>query len=392
MFTKVLIANRGSIACRIIRTLRRMGIGSVAVYSEADAGSLHVMQADEAVCIGPAPAHASYMNSSGLITAARECRAAAIHPGYGFLSESPEFAAECLESGLTFIGPTPDNMRAFALKHTAREHALAAGVPLLPGSNLLSDIEAARDAARSIGFPVMLKATAGGGGIGMRVCDDIESLDEAFPLVARLGGSHFHNAAIFLERFVPEARHVEVQVFGDGAGRVVALGERDCSLQRRNQKVIEETPAPGLSETTRRAMAESAVRLASSVSYRSAGTVEFLFDPGRDEYFFLEVNTRLQVEHGITEQVTGIDLVEWMLRCAAGQHAIWTSGSDPQTIRARPGAARCRRAFMRRIRSRKAGRAAEPLPTVDFPTTSASTPGSRQGRKSRRTMIRCWPS
>jgi urea carboxylase len=337
VFTKVLIANRGSIACRIIRTLRRMGIGSVAVYSEADAGSLHVMQADEAVCIGPAPAHASYMNRSGLIAAALECRAEAIHPGYGFLSESPEFAAECLESGLMFIGPTPDNMRAFALKHTARERARAAGVPLLPGSNILSDIEAARDAARAIGFPVMLKATAGGGGIGMRVCEDIASLDEAFPLVARLGSSHFQNAAIFMERFVPEARHVEVQVFGDGAGRVVALGERDCSLQRRNQKVIEETPAPGLSETTRRAMAQSAVGLASSVGYRSAGTVEFLFDPTRDEFFFLEVNTRLQVEHGITEQVTGIDLVEWMLRCAAGEHAYLDEWLGSTNNRRAPG-------------------------------------------------------
>jgi urea carboxylase len=255
------------------------------------------------------------MNSAALIAAARERGAEAIHPGYGFLSESPEFAAECVQSGLAFIGPTPDNMRAFALKHAARERARAAGVPLLPGSEILVDIEAARDAARLIGFPVMLKATAGGGGIGMRVCDNIAGLEEAFPVVARLGHNHFHNAAIFMERFVSEARHVEVQVFGDGTGRVVALGERDCSLQRRNQKVIEETPAPGLSQKTRQAMAQSAIRLASSVGYRSAGTVEFLFDSTRDEFYFLEVNTRLQVEHGITEQVTGIDLVEWMIRC-----------------------------------------------------------------------------
>lgn len=320
MFNKVLIANRGSIACRILRTLRRLGIGSVVVYSEADAGSLHVTQADEAVCIGPAPAQTSYMNSAALISAARARGAAAIHPGYGFLSESPEFAAQCAESGLVFVGPTPENMRAFALKHSARERARAAGVPLLPGSDILPDVEAARQAARRIGFPVMLKATAGGGGIGMRVCEDLASLEEAFPIVARLGSNHFHNAAVFMERFVPEARHVEVQVFGDGEGRVVALGERDCSLQRRNQKVIEETPAPGLSSMTRHAMAHSAVCLATSVGYRSAGTVEFLFDPARDEFYFLEVNTRLQVEHGITEQVTGIDLVEWMLRCADGQH------------------------------------------------------------------------
>ena len=331
VFTKVLIANRGAIACRIIRTLRRMGIGSVAVYSEADAGSLHVKQADEAVCIGPAPARASYMNGAALIAAARERGAEAIHPGYGFLSESPEFAAECTDGGLVFVGPTPDNMHAFALKHVARARARAAGVPLLPGSEILADIAAARDAAQLIGFPVMLKATAGGGGIGMRVCENAASLEEAFPVVARLGGDHFHNAAVFMERFIPEARHVEVQVFGDGTGRVVTLGERDCSLQRRNQKVIEETPAPGLSQTTRRMMAQSAMRLASSVGYRSAGTVEFLFDAARDEFFFLEVNTRLQVEHGITEQVTGIDLVEWMLRCAAGEHSYldeWLASAD----------------------------------------------------------------
>jgi urea carboxylase len=331
VFTKVLIANRGAIACRIIRTLRRMGIGSVAAYSEADAGSLHVKQADEAVCIGPAPAQASYMNGPALIAAARERGAEAIHPGYGFLSESPEFAAQCADGGLAFVGPTADNMRAFALKHVAREHARAAGVPLLPGSEILADIAAAREAAQLIGFPVMLKATAGGGGIGMRVCENASSLEEAFPLVARLGSNHFHNAAVFVERFIPEARHVEVQVFGDGTGRVVAIGERDCSLQRRNQKIIEETPAPGLSPTTRRMMAQSAVRLASSVAYRSAGTVEFLFDPVRDEFYFLEVNTRLQVEHGITEQVTGIDLVEWMLRCAQGEHSHldeWLGSTD----------------------------------------------------------------
>jgi urea carboxylase len=333
VFTKVLIANRGAIACRIIRTLRRMGISSVAVYSEADAGSLHVKQADEAVCIGPAPARDSYMNSSALIAAARTSGAEAIHPGYGFLSESSDFAAECVRSGLVFVGPTPDNMRAFALKHEARERARAAGAPLLPGSDILADIDTARAAARLIGFPVMLKATAGGGGIGMRVCEDGADLEEAFPLVARLGGNHFHNAAIFMERFIPDARHVEVQIFGDGTGRVVALGERDCSLQRRNQKVIEETPAPGLSQHTRQVMAQSAARLAGSVNYRSAGTVEYLFDPARDEFFFLEVNTRLQVEHGITEQVTGIDLVEWMLRCASGQHAYldeWLSSENQQ--------------------------------------------------------------
>ena len=327
MFTKVLIANRGAIACRIIRTLRRMGIRSVAVFSEADAGSLHVAQADEAVCIGAAAAAASYLNGAALIEAARRTGAQAIHPGYGFLSENAEFAAQCAAAGLVFVGPTVENIRAFGLKHTARELAQLQGVPLVPGSGILTDLDAARQATAAVGFPLMVKATAGGGGIGMRVCTDEASLDEAFPFVARLAGNHFANGGVYLERYVSAARHVEVQIFGDGNGRVVALGERDCSLQRRNQKIIEETPAPRLSAGTRDRMLACAARLASAVNYRSAGTVEFLFDEGRDEFFFLEVNTRLQVEHGVTEEVTGIDLVEWMIRCAAGEHAFLDSWS-----------------------------------------------------------------
>lgn len=318
MFKKVLIANRGAIACRIIRTLRRMGIESVAVFSEADSGSLHVREADEAVCIGASEARLSYLNGRALIETARAQGAQAIHPGYGFLSENAQFAEQCEEAGLVFVGPTAQSMRAFGLKHSARELAKAQGVPLLPGTEILSNVEAARTAAPRIGFPVMLKATAGGGGIGMRVCVDAAAVEEAFPLVERLGANHFGNAGVYLERFIAEARHVEVQIFGDGGGRVIALGERDCSLQRRNQKIIEETPAPGLSDRTRRRMVECAIRLGAAVEYRSAGTVEFLFDAHRDEFFFLEVNTRLQVEHGITEEVTGVDLVEWMLRCAAG--------------------------------------------------------------------------
>ncbi|MEA3177702.1 MAG: urea carboxylase [Gammaproteobacteria bacterium] len=319
MFKKVLIANRGAIACRIIRTLRRMGIGSIAVFSEADSGSLHVREADEAVCIGPSEARLSYLNGPVLIAAAQARGGEAVHPGYGFLSENAEFAEQCAAAGLVFVGPTAQSMRAFGLKHRARELAKAQGVPLLPGTEILPDVEAARIAALRIGFPVMLKATAGGGGIGMRVCVDTAAVDEAFPFVERLGSNHFGDAGVYLERFIPDARHVEVQIFGDGGGRVIALGERDCSLQRRNQKIIEETPAPGLSERTRRRMVESAVRLGAAVGYRSAGTVEFLFDAHRDEFFFLEVNTRLQVEHGITEEVTGVDLVEWMVRCAAGE-------------------------------------------------------------------------
>lgn len=321
MFSKVLIANRGAIACRIIRTLRRMGVASVAVFSDADAGSAHVSQADEAVRLGPAPAAESYLNVEAVLAAAKATGAEAIHPGYGFLSENTAFAEACEAAGIAFIGPTPDNIRAFGLKHTARDLAQAQGAPLAPGTDLLTDAEAARAAAEAIGYPVILKATAGGGGIGMRVCEDAAGLSEAFAAVVRLAGANFSDGGVFLERYVRRARHIEVQVFGDGQGKVVALGERDCSLQRRNQKVIEETPAPHLPPITRDALMQAAVDLAAAVNYRSAGTVEFLYDAERDDFFFLEVNTRLQVEHGVTEQVTGVDLVEWMVRGAAGDFA-----------------------------------------------------------------------
>ncbi|HTX24065.1 MAG TPA: urea carboxylase [Steroidobacteraceae bacterium] len=328
MFHKVLIANRATIACRIIRTLRRMGIGSVAVYSDADVGSLHVDQADEAVRIGPAAPGESYLNVEAIVAAARARGAEAVHPGYGFLSENAEFAARCEAAGLAFIGPTAANIRTFGLKHLARELALAEDVPLLTGSGVLPDPESAQREAERIGFPVMLKATAGGGGIGMRLCAQPAELAEAFDAVRRLAGSHFADGGVFLERYIPHARHIEVQIFGDGRGRVVALGERDCSLQRRNQKVIEECPAPRLSEETRRHLREGAVRLATAVQYRSAGTVEFLYDADRDEFFFLEVNARLQVEHGVTEEVLGLDLVEWMIRCAAGESSFLDGWTD----------------------------------------------------------------
>lgn len=318
MFDKVLIANRGAIACRIIRTLRAMGVKSVAVFSDADAGSLHVSMADEAVRLGPAPAAESYLRADLVLAAAQATGAQAIHPGYGFLSESAAFAQACEDAGVTFIGPSADNIRAFGLKHTARDLAQAHGVPLAPGTDLLTDPAAALAAAQRIGFPVILKATAGGGGIGMRVCESAEAVEEAFAAVRRLATGNFSDGGVFLERYVHKARHIEVQVFGDGAGRVAALGERDCSLQRRNQKVVEETPAPGLPAATRTALLDAAVRLAKAANYRSAGTVEFLYDADRDDFFFLEVNTRLQVEHGVTEQVTGVDLVEWMVRGAAG--------------------------------------------------------------------------
>ncbi|BBP00682.1 urea carboxylase [Sulfuriferula nivalis] len=317
MFDKVLIANRGAIACRIIRTLKKLGIRSVAVYSEADAHSLHVAQADEAVCIGPAPAAESYLRAEKILEVAKQTGAQAIHPGYGFLSENAAFAESCAESGIVFMGPTPDQMRRFGLKHTAREIAEQNQVPLLPGSGLLADAGHAQAEAARIGYPVMLKSTAGGGGIGMRLIWSADELVEAFQSVARLASANFKDAGIYLEKYVEQARHIEVQIFGDGKGNVVALGERDCSVQRRNQKVIEETPAPGLTDVQRARLLATAVQLGKAVNYQSAGTVEFVYDAQNGEFYFLEVNTRLQVEHGVTEQVTGIDLVEWMVRQAA---------------------------------------------------------------------------
>lgn len=317
-FDKILIANRGEIACRVIRTLKRLGIASVAVYSEADRHAMHVMLADEAVCIGPAPVAQSYLNAAAILDAARKTGAQAVHPGYGFLSENAAFARDCEAAGIAFIGPRAEQMTAFGLKHTAREIAEANGVALLPGTGLLADAQAALDAAASLGYPVMLKSTAGGGGIGMSLCRDAAQLEAAFASVARLGQSNFANAGVYLEKFVEHARHIEVQIFGDGKGDVIALGERDCSVQRRNQKVIEETPAPGLSEAERTTLHETAVRLARAVQYANAGTVEFVFDAHARAFYFLEVNTRLQVEHGVTEQVYGVDLVEWMIRQAEG--------------------------------------------------------------------------
>ncbi len=319
MFKKVLIANRGAIACRIIRTLKRLGVGSVAVYSDADVNSLHVAQADEAVCLGGSTAAESYLDFEKIFVAARQTGAQAIHPGYGFLSENADFAAACAQNGFVFVGPTPQQMRDFGLKHTARAIAEKNQVPMLPGSGLLDSLDHAKTEARRIGYPVMLKSTAGGGGIGMRMCADEAALVDAFESVKRMAASAFKQSGVYLEKFVSIARHIEVQIFGDGKGNVVALGERDCSAQRRNQKVVEETPAPGLSEELRRSLLDSAVRLTRAAGYQSAGTVEFVFDVKELKFYFLEVNTRLQVEHGVTEEVTGVDLVEWMVRQAAGE-------------------------------------------------------------------------
>jgi urea carboxylase len=330
MFTKILIANRGEIAVRIIRTLKRMGIASVAVYSDADRFTRAVQLADEAVRLGPAPAAESYLDVDAVIAACRQTGAEAVHPGYGFLSENTAFARRLEAEGIVFIGPTPENIEAFGLKHTARELAKANGVPLLPGTELLSSAEEAVEAAKYVGYPVMLKSTAGGGGIGMSLCANPAELQAAFESVQRTARASFGDARVYLERFVSDARHVEVQLFGDGKGRVIALGERDCSLQRRNQKVLEETPAPGLSATVRYRLHEAAVNLGRAVGYRSAGTVEFIYDPDREEFYFLEVNTRLQVEHPVTEAVFGIDLVEWMIRQAAGEAVIPDTPLSPK--------------------------------------------------------------
>lgn len=318
MFTKVLVANRGEVACRVIRTLNQMGIASVAIYSDADAHALPVAQATEAVCVGAAPVAESYLQGDRILTIAQQTGAQAIHPGYGFLSENAEFAEACAATGIVFIGPTPAQLRQFGLKHTARELAAQNQVPLLPGSALLDSLEQAQQVAAAIAYPVMLKSTAGGGGIGMQACFSPAELAAAYDQVQRLSQANFSQSGIFLEKYIQTARHIEVQIFGDGQGQVIALGERDCSSQRRNQKVIEETPAPGITDALRQALSDAALRLGQAAHYQSAGTVEYVLDVETQQFYFLEVNTRLQVEHGVTELVNQIDLVAWMVRLAAG--------------------------------------------------------------------------
>ncbi len=318
MFDTLLIANRGAIACRILRTLRALDVKGVAVYSEADAASLHIRQADQAHSLGEGPAAQTYLKVDRILAIARQAGAQAIHPGYGFLSENAAFAEACEAAGIAFVGPTPEQLRVFGLKHTARALAREHGVPMLEGTELLDTVSDALAAAARVGYPVMLKSTAGGGGIGMRVCRSDAELGEAFDAVRRLGQNNFSDAGVFIEKYIERARHLEVQVFGDGCGDVLALGVRDCSVQRRNQKVLEETPAPNLPEGMADALCAAAIRLARAVSYRSAGTVEFVYDSAAQQFYFLEVNTRLQVEHGVTEQVWGVDLVRWMIELAAG--------------------------------------------------------------------------
>lgn len=317
-FDKVLVANRGEIACRIIRGAAALGLNTVAVYSDADRGARHVHMADQAVRLGPPPARDSYLRADAILEACVATGAQAVHPGYGFLSEDAGFAVAVEQAGLTFVGPTPAQLDLFGAKHTAREAAAAAGVPMLAGTGILADEGSAVASAAALGYPVMLKATGGGGGIGMRACRDADELVAAFASVTRIAEAGFATSGVYLERLVTHARHVEVQVFGDGRGRVVILGDRDCSLQRRHQKVIEEAPAPALPAEVRRALTEHSARLAASVAYRSAGTVEYLYDQERAEISFLEVNTRLQVEHPVTEVVWGVDLVGAMLRLAGG--------------------------------------------------------------------------
>ncbi|MBZ5733462.1 urea carboxylase [Nocardioides sp. TRM66260-LWL] len=312
----LLVANRGEIARRILRSARGLGLRTVAVYSDADRAAPHVREADVAVRLGPAPARESYLRVDAVLEAAAATGATLVHPGYGFLSEHVGFARAIEEAGLGFVGPTPEQIVAFGEKHTARALAEQAGVPMLVGSGLLADVDEAVAEAERIGLPVMLKATGGGGGIGMQACATVDDVRDGFARVAGLAAAHFGSSGVFLERLVRPARHVEVQLFGDGAGRVAVLGDRDCSLQRRHQKVIEEAPAPGLPDHVRALLHDSARRLAASVSYRSAGTVEFVYDPVREEAAFLEVNTRLQVEHPVTEEVLGLDLVALMLRLA----------------------------------------------------------------------------
>lgn len=320
MFTKVLIANRGEIANRIIKTLKKMDIQSLAIFSEVDKNASYVMNADISVPLGSNVLSESYLDIEKIITIAKENGVDAIHPGYGFLSENVNFVKACEENGIVFIGPESKHIEDFGLKHTARQIAKDNNVPLLEGSELLKDLDDAIITAKNIAYPVMLKSTAGGGGIGMKLCFSEQELIDAYEGVIKLAGANFSNSGVFLEKYIQTARHIEVQIFGDGLGNVKTLGERDCSIQRRNQKVIEETPAPNLSDELREELFIASEKLAKAVNYKSAGTVEYIYDTSADKFYFLEVNTRLQVEHGITEEVCGVDLVEWMIKIAAGDN------------------------------------------------------------------------
>ena len=359
LFKKVLIANRGEIALRVIRGLRDLGIPSVVVYSEADRNSLPVVLADEAHCIGPAPSKDSYLKIENIMAAIKASGADAVHPGYGFLSENADFADALKAAGVTFIGPTAENIRAMGDKLSALKRMREADVPTVPGSGgPVNDIEHAREVVKKIGFPIIIKATAGGGGKGMRLVHKMEELESGFRAAKSEGLNYFKNDTVYIERFIGNPKHIEVQVFGDKHGNVVHLFERECSIQRRHQKIIEESPSPSVPPEVRAKLGEVSVRAAKSIGYQGAGTMEFIFDNNTKEFFFMEMNTRLQVEHPITELVTGIDLVQEQIFVAAGRplsfkqsdlsqrgHAIEARicAEDPQTFVPSPGLIRrCR--------------------------------------------------
>ncbi|MCC6542157.1 MAG: acetyl-CoA carboxylase biotin carboxylase subunit [Flavobacteriales bacterium] len=318
MFKKILIANRGEIALRVIRTCREMGIKTVAVYSTADKESLHVRFADEAVCIGPPPSKESYLNMVRIIAAAEITNADAIHPGYGFLSENAKFSKLCQQHGIKFIGATPEQIEAMGDKATAKSTMIAAGVPCVPGTEgLVTDLVLAKKEAKRIGYPVILKATAGGGGKGMRLVWKEEEFQEAFEKASQEAGAAFGNPGMYMEKYILEPRHIEIQVAGDQYGTFCHMSERDCSIQRRHQKLVEETPSPFMTKTLRKKMGEAAIKAAASVNYEGVGTVEFLVDKDRN-FYFMEMNTRIQVEHTITEEVIDYDLIREQIKIAAG--------------------------------------------------------------------------
>ena len=318
MFDKILIANRGEIALRVIRTCKEMGIKTVAVYSTADAESLHVRFADEAVCIGPPASTDSYLKIPNIIAAAEITNADAIHPGYGFLSENAEFSKVCQENGIKFIGASPENINSMGDKASAKETMAKAGVPTIPGSDgLLEDLEQAKKVGNEIGYPVMMKATAGGGGKGMRVCHSDEDVEDAWETTRREAGAAFGNDGMYMEKFIEEPRHIEIQIASDQTGKACHLSERDCSIQRRHQKLVEETPSPYMTDELREQMGQAAIRAAEAVKYEGVGTVEFLVDKDRN-FYFMEMNTRIQVEHTITEEVVNYDLIKEQIKLAAG--------------------------------------------------------------------------
>ncbi len=318
MFKKILVANRGEIALRVIRACRELGVRTVAIYSEADARSLHVQAADERVCVGPAESASSYLNIPNILSAAEITNAEAIHPGYGFLAENPQFAEACGAAGIVFIGPTPETIALMGDKARARRTVMQRGLPVIPGSEGCVEEREVLEVARKVGFPVILKASAGGGGRGMRVVLREEDLVASFQSAQAEAKAAFGDDSVYVEKFFPDSRHIEIQIVADARGRTLWLGERDCSIQRRHQKLIEESPSPSLDESVRREMGRVAVEVARSVGYLSAGTVEFLLDKHQN-FYFIEMNTRIQVEHPVTEMVTGIDLVKLQIRIASGE-------------------------------------------------------------------------